>query len=123
LAELQARAALDAQSLQRNENRGETFIVEAVSFEFDGFHYGPVQKTFVVRKFNREKPITSLPIFPLAFDPKHEELRQRLITRGNLYLQLSQADQASHKHYSGLTLDEPHEEVSLLVSNTAYSPC
>ncbi|KAI4701606.1 hypothetical protein J4E81_003346 [Alternaria sp. BMP 2799] len=111
LAELQARAALDAQSAPRNENRGETFIVETASFEFDGFHYGPVQKTFVVRKYDGEKPITSLPIFPLAFDPSHEELRQRLIHRGNLYLQLSQADQASHKHYHGLTLDEPHEEV------------
>ncbi|KAI4631995.1 uncharacterized protein J4E87_002703 [Alternaria ethzedia] len=111
LAELQARAALDAQSAPRNENRGETFIVETASFEFDGFHYGPVQKTFVVRKYDGEKPITSLPIFPLAFDPSHEQLRQRLIHRGNVYLQLSQADQASHKHYHGLTLDEPHEEV------------
>ncbi|CAN9363871.1 unnamed protein product [Alternaria alternata] len=111
LAELQARAALDAQSAPRNENRGETFIVEVVSFEFDGFHYGPVQKTFVVRKYDGEKTITSLPIFPLAFDPAHEQLRKELIQRGNVYLQLSQADQASHKHYCGLTLDEPQEEV------------
>lgn len=111
LAELQARAALDAQSSPSTENRGETFIVEAISFEFDGYHYGPVQKTFVIRKYDGEKAINMLPVYPLAFDPNCAELRKRLVARGKLYLDLSQADHPSHKHYSGLTFDEPHEEV------------
>lgn len=114
LAELQARATLDAQSSQKNENRGETFIMDAVSYEFDGFQYGPVQKTFTIRKYDGEKAIRNLPFFPLDFDPNHESIRKRLIKRGELYLQLSQSDHASHKHYTGLTLDEPREEVCSL---------
>lgn len=112
-AELQARAAIDAQALQKSESRAETFIVECVYFEFDGHQYGPVQKTFVIRKYDGEKPITSLPVFPLEFDPKHVEVRKKLTARGNTYLELSQADQVAHKHYSGLTFDEPHEEVGI----------
>lgn len=112
LAELQARAAMDAPYLQRGENRSEHFIVECVSFEFDGNNYGPVQKTFVIRKYDGEKAITHLALFPLAFDPNQERLRERLIARGTLYLQLSECVLSTHKHYSGLTLDEPHEEVS-----------
>jgi hypothetical protein len=111
-AELQARAIVDAQSVQRADIRNNAFAVECVSFEFDGEQYGPMQKTFLIRKYDGEKPITSLPIHPLAFSPDRDLIRERLIERGNFYLQLSRVNEAAHRHYSGLTLDEPHEEES-----------
>lgn len=111
-AELQARAVIDAQSVQRADIRNNAFVVECVNFEFDGEQYGPMQKTFFIRKYDGEKPIISLPIHPLAFSPGRDVIRRRLIERGNLYLRLSRATDAAHRHYSGLTLDEPHEEGS-----------
>lgn len=114
-AELQARAAADSQSLQTIDTKNSPFIVECVSLEFDGQQYGPVQKSFVIRKYDGEKAITSLPIYPLAFAPNHDQIRERLVKRGNLYLELSRVGSAEHRHYSGLTLDELHEEASLSI--------
>lgn len=104
-SELKKGANLDSQSPQK------AFIVQCVSFEFDGTQYGPVPKIFMIRKYDGEKAITSLPIYPLAFAPNEKQIRERLIERGNFYLQLCRVDHAAHKHYSGLTLDEPHEEI------------
>ncbi|RDL36239.1 Uncharacterized protein BP5553_06851 [Venustampulla echinocandica] len=110
-AELQARATDDAQSFQKTDIMNNALIIECVSFEFDGHQYGPVQKTFLIRKYDGEKPIASLPIYPLAFAPDRDQIWERLIKRGNFYLQLSRVDKPAHKHYSGLTLDEPREEI------------
>lgn len=116
-AELQARAALEGQSAQVHENRGEALIVECHSYEFDGNNYGPMQKTFTIQKYEGERPITSLPVYPLEFAPGWKDIRQRLIVRGDLYIQLSRADKVTHKHYTGLTLDEPRHEVSSLIKH------
>lgn len=112
LAELQARAAIEGQPLQKIDINHNTFTVDCVSFEFDGQQYGPVQRLFQIRKYDGERPIITLPVYPLAFAPDHYRIRERLLKRGNFYLQLSRIDCAAHKHYSGLTLDEPHEEAS-----------
>ncbi|KAG8526824.1 uncharacterized protein KY384_008253 [Bacidia gigantensis] len=109
-SELQARAIVDAQSVQRADVRNSAFVVECINFEFDGEQYGPMQKTFSIRKYDGKKPITSLSVYPLAFAQDSELIRKRLTERGNLYLQLSRFNEGSHKHYSGLTLDEPHEQ-------------
>ncbi|KAH6842428.1 hypothetical protein B0I37DRAFT_197161 [Chaetomium sp. MPI-CAGE-AT-0009] len=110
-AELQTRALADAQSAQKADIKNDNFVVECVSFEFDGEQYGPIQKTFMIRKYDGLKPITKLAIHPLDFAPDSHLIRERLIKRGNLYLQLSRVNEAAHRHYSGLTLDEPHDEI------------
>jgi hypothetical protein len=99
------------------------FTVDVVHLDFDGNVYGSIQQSFIIRKYDGEKPITSLPIFPVAFDPDRKALRKYLNKRGDTWLELTQADRSTHKHYIGLTLDEPQpEEVSrsteLLLSGT-----
>jgi len=111
-ADLQAPAYIDTNYLQKSDIRNDSFIVECVSFEFDGQQYGPVQQIFTIRKYDGEKQITSLPIYPLSFSLDRDKIRERLIERGRFYLELSRVEHATHKHYMGLTLDEPHEEVS-----------
>ena len=113
LTELQTRALVDAQSLQRVDARNTVFTVDCISFEFDGQQYGPSLRTIQIRKYDGEKAITSLPVYPLAFAPDSHSIRSRLIKRGNQYLQLSQPNESTHRHYTGLTLDEPQEEESL----------
>jgi hypothetical protein len=97
----------------RTESWNLNFIVDCAYTDFDGILYTPIQKTFAIRKYDGEREITSLPIFPLAFDPDHVKLRKQLSARGNTWLQLTQADQSTHRHYTGLTMDEPQpNEVS-----------
>ena len=97
----------------RTETWSLNFFVDCAYSDFDGHLYTPVQKTFVIRKYDGERAIMSLPIFPLAFDPDQKKLRKRLTARGDRWLQLAQADLSSHKHYTGLTLDEHQaDEVS-----------
>jgi hypothetical protein len=89
------------------------FQVDCVYLDFDGHLYAPGYRRFVIRKYEGEKTITSLPIFPIAFGPDHEKLRKRLTARGDTWIQLTQPDKSTHKHYTGLTLDLPQaHEVS-----------
>ncbi|OIW31234.1 hypothetical protein CONLIGDRAFT_679961 [Coniochaeta ligniaria NRRL 30616] len=84
--ELQTRAIAEGQSIQKADIRTDVFIVECVSFEFDGEQYGPIQKTFMIRKYDGLKPITKLSIHPLAFAPDSDAIRERLIRRGIFHM-------------------------------------
>ncbi|KAH7080232.1 hypothetical protein BKA63DRAFT_550873 [Paraphoma chrysanthemicola] len=94
----------DGSTLQRDQ-RGTTFYVDCAYTDFDGRLYSPVQVTFEIKRYDGERPIIQLPIFPLAFDPDFTAIRDKIITRGNTWLQLSRANQSTHKHYKGLTMD------------------
>jgi hypothetical protein len=83
------------------------FQVDCVYLDFDGHLYAPGYKRSVIRKYEGEKAITSLPIFPIAFTPNPVKLRKRLTARGDRWLQLTRPDSSTHKHYTGLTLDLP----------------
>jgi hypothetical protein len=83
------------------------FHVDCVYLDFDGHLYAPGYKTSVIRKYEGEKAVTSLPIFPIAFGPNHVKFRRRLAARGDTWLQLTQPGKSTHKHYTGLTLDLP----------------
>ncbi|KAH0565033.1 hypothetical protein GP486_001572 [Trichoglossum hirsutum] len=87
------------------------FIIECVYFDFDGTQYGPVNKTFQIRKYEGEKDITSLPVFPLACDPNKESIRQALLDRGKRFTKLSNPSKPAHMQYSGLTVDKQQEQV------------
>ncbi|KAL9625358.1 MAG: hypothetical protein Q9160_000421, partial [Pyrenula sp. 1 TL-2023] len=89
LVELQASLIADGQSVQKADIK---------------------QSTFTIACYDGEKAIVDLPIYPLAFGRGRDKIQETLIERGDLYLQLSRDGEASHKHYSGLTMDEPYEE-------------
>jgi hypothetical protein len=91
----------------RTETYSPNFRVSCTYLDFDGHFYAPVYKTFVIRKYEGEKEIKSLPIFPIVFGPNYVEFRKRLAVRGDLWLQLTKPGQSMHKHYTGLTLDLP----------------
>jgi hypothetical protein len=89
----------------------EAFVLECVYFDFNGTHFGPIGKTFLIRKFEGEKTITSLPAYPLSLDPNHVKLRKELLRRGERYAQLSNSQKTAHMQYRGLTLDNQPEQV------------
>lgn len=89
------------------------FILECFYYAFDGVQYGPVQKTIPMRRYEGEREINSLQVYPLVFDHNPEATQNKLIQRGHIFANLSQSSTTAHKQYSGLTLDEPKEEVKL----------
>jgi hypothetical protein len=93
--------------LYKVEPHSGNFHVDCAYLDFDGHLYTPGYKRFVIRKYEGEKAITSLQLFPIAFLPNHIPFRRRLIARGNTWLQLTQPHQSVHKHYTGLTFDLP----------------
>jgi hypothetical protein len=83
------------------------FKVDCVYLDFDGHLYTTGYERFIIRKFEGEKAIISLQVFPIVFLPNHAKLHRQLTSRGDTWLQLTQPDQSVHKHYTGLTLDLP----------------
>ncbi|KAJ2985633.1 hypothetical protein NUW58_g5428 [Xylaria curta] len=90
-----------------------------VYIDFDGNSLGPVLHKFKIPKFEGEKAVTALEVFPLRFaeekssdnqgerdNSKMLTLRQRLITRGKKLLDVTTP---KHMHYTGLTLDKRDE--------------
>lgn len=78
-----------------------TLTLTCVSIDFDGVSLGPVQEIFTISRFDGQRPITSLPVYPLRFYAR-EDARDRLIARGKMFPDLVSIKHAS---YSGLTLD------------------
>jgi hypothetical protein len=98
----------------RKENRSLAFFVDCVYSDYDGRSYYPIQETLAIYKYDGEKEITSLPVFPFLFDPDFQNMSARLVARGKKWLKLGYADVATHKQYTGLSLDSPQaEEVRL----------
>ncbi|KAK8017692.1 hypothetical protein PG993_014018 [Apiospora rasikravindrae] len=86
-----------------------SFLIECFYIHFDGLRYGPVNATFQIRKFDGKRDITSLPIFPLACDKDEPRIRERLLKRGQEFATLSNAKDAAHRKYKGLTLGKTQE--------------
>ncbi|CAP99246.1 Pc22g19580 [Penicillium rubens Wisconsin 54-1255] len=87
------------------------FIVECFYIDFDGAQYGPVNRTFQIRKYEGERDMTALPVYPLQCDPNHESIREAMVTRGENFAVLSNPQKTAHKQYHGLTLDKHPEQV------------
>ena len=87
------------------------FIVECFYTDFDGIQYGPVRKTFLIRKYEGARDITTLPVYPLAFDHESVKARQTLVTRGNRFADFCGSAGVKHNQYTGLTLDDKMEHV------------
>ncbi|KAK8137257.1 hypothetical protein PG984_005197 [Apiospora sp. TS-2023a] len=88
-----------------------SFFIECLYIHFDGLRYGPVNATFQIRKFEGKKEITSLPIFPLACDENEQNIRNRLLKRGQEFATLANSKAAAHRKYKGLTLGKTQELV------------
>ncbi|KAJ5999284.1 hypothetical protein N7451_007094 [Penicillium sp. IBT 35674x] len=88
-----------------------SFIVECFYIDFDGTQYGPVNRTFQIRKYEGERDLTALPVYPLQCDPNHESIREEMVTRGENFAGLSNPEKTAHKQYRGLTLDKHPEQV------------
>ena len=97
--------------IEREESNG-AFFVECYRYDFNGIQYGPVHKTFEIRRYEGLKDIRSLQVYPLWFDREYKKERARLIQRGEKFMALARVNETAHRTYRGLSLDEHAEEVS-----------
>ncbi|KAF2129150.1 hypothetical protein P153DRAFT_367415 [Dothidotthia symphoricarpi CBS 119687] len=85
--------------------------VHCAYIDFDGKQFGPVSKKFDIAPYGGVKDIKSLPVYPLRF-AKDTKLRERLIKRGRMLLDISRY---KSMYYSGYTLDSRDEVDSQVV--------
>lgn len=101
-----------------------------VYIDFDGANIGPVKKTFNFYRFDGQREITSLKVYPLSFHsstraeyrhvewaevetlPAPERYRKELIQRGAKFLDVAGG---KHMYYAGSTLDAKDEVESPVV--------
>ncbi|KAL2855278.1 hypothetical protein BJX68DRAFT_253847 [Aspergillus pseudodeflectus] len=116
-----------------NKEARAPFSLTCVYIDFDGKFLGPVSTTFDFKRFDGQREITSLEVYPLQFHPvRHAEfdekdwtkiealsplertsfLRQRFIERGKLFLKVAQV---KHMYYAGPTLGVRDEVESQVV--------
>ncbi|KAH7031941.1 P-loop containing nucleoside triphosphate hydrolase protein [Macrophomina phaseolina] len=81
------------------------FGVQCWNLAFDGDVYRPKLKTFGIRRYEGEKDITSLPIYPLDFDLAKDEIRQRFVVRGETFVKYTQSKNV-HLQYLGQDCEE-----------------
>ncbi|KAG8354293.1 hypothetical protein FVEN_g7714 [Fusarium venenatum] len=108
----------------------EDYVIHCVFVHFDGYQIGPVVKDVTISKFDGEKAVTSLSIYPLrchvrlklerqimTLKPTGDEvdqavrdgvteLRETLVERGKLFTEVAHV---KHMYYSGLTVDTRDE--------------
>lgn len=110
--------------------RDTPFSITCVYIDFDGNHLGPVRKTFELSRFDGERDIISLAVYPLRCHPlkrtdfsdsewnnsqslpDEDRFRQKLILRGRKFLAVASTKQMYH---TGPTLDAPGEVESQVV--------
>ncbi|PYH40397.1 P-loop containing nucleoside triphosphate hydrolase protein, partial [Aspergillus saccharolyticus JOP 1030-1] len=90
-----------------------TVMLQCAHVDFDGKFLGPVLQTFRIARFDGEKAITSLRVFPLRLAGTRAgnlastvDVRQQLIDRGKMFIKVLAK---KHMHYSGLTLETRDE--------------
>ncbi|RYP66420.1 hypothetical protein DL771_007829 [Monosporascus sp. 5C6A] len=85
--------------------------VHCAYIDFDGKQFGPVSVKFSIPPFGGLKDVKSLPIYPLRF-AKDAQLRDTLITRGKMLLDIAKF---KPMYYMGFTLDTRDEIDSQVV--------
>jgi hypothetical protein len=86
--------------------------LHCVSIDFDGKHLGPVSRLFEIPRFEGEKAVRSLDVYPLWYAEDSGMLKETLIARGRMFLDVAGI---KHMHYSGLTLEVRDEVDSQVV--------
>ena len=110
--------------------RTRPFSIECIYIDFNGQNLGPVPKVFDFKRFDGERDVTSLEVYPLRFHPvkraefsdsewkeleafpDHERYRQKLIRRGAKFLEVAGV---KHMYYAGPTLEARDEVESQVV--------
>ncbi|KAK6449544.1 hypothetical protein FP744_10005794 [Trichoderma asperellum] len=107
-------------SWKKDENSPvETITLHCVYIDFDGKQLGPVTQTFTIEKFDGEKAITALDVYPIRFaatghhartENKSETgesgYRNKLVERGKLFVDVAHI---KHMHYNGFALETRDE--------------
>lgn len=86
----------------RNQHRTriypEAIVLLCVYIDFDGRLMGPIEQEFEIPRFDGEKLVTSLNVYPLRFDSS-SGIRSRLLERGKLFPRYTSI---RHMHYAGV---------------------
>ncbi|KAL6904149.1 hypothetical protein GGI43DRAFT_399718 [Trichoderma evansii] len=107
-------------SWNKDENSPvENITLHCVYIDFDGKQLGPVTFTFIIEKFDGEKAITALDVYPIRFAvPGHHArtenksetgevaYRNKLVERGKLFIDVAHI---KHMHYNGFALETRDE--------------
>ncbi|KAH7309739.1 hypothetical protein B0I35DRAFT_397843 [Stachybotrys elegans] len=111
-------------------SRAPPFSITCVYIDFDGTDLGPVSKVFDFKRFDGERDVTSLEVYPLRFHlskrsdfsdsewkelealPANKRYREKLIRRGAKFLQVAGT---KHMYYAGPTLESRDEVESQVV--------
>ncbi|KAI0911073.1 P-loop containing nucleoside triphosphate hydrolase protein [Ustulina deusta] len=86
-------------------------FVHCTYLDFDGKLIGPVSHIFTIPRYDGQKKVTSLPVFPLQYS-EDDERRERLVKRGKEFFEVAGV---KHMHYTGLTLSTRDEIDSQVV--------
>jgi hypothetical protein len=130
----------DSSDDEDDENWTADLTLKCVYIDFDGQHVGPVLKKFDFKRYDGEKDVSALEVYPLRYHPVDgsdfggsgelgqqgkgpvdgDWLRQKLITRGTVFLNVVGG---KHMYYSGPTLDvrEEVESQVMIDFETAFS--
>jgi uncharacterized protein DUF7025 len=84
----------------RMESEETPITIHCVYVDFDGERLGPVTMNFEIPRFDGERAVSSLPVYPFNFS-RNQDLRKDLIARGQMFLEIMPV---KHMHYSGLTM-------------------
>ncbi|RBA09064.1 hypothetical protein FPRO05_07344 [Fusarium proliferatum] len=123
-----------------DESIEDDISVQCVFIHFDGQQIGPVLTTFKIPKFDGEKPVTSLSVYPFRFHVRKKldrqimklkqsgeqldeavshgvtKFQEALIERGKLFTEVAAV---KHMYYSGLTVDTRDEVQSQVMIDFA----
>ncbi|KAL2837693.1 hypothetical protein BJY01DRAFT_40597 [Aspergillus pseudoustus] len=116
-----------------NKSAKPPFSLTCVYIDFDGVSLGPVSVKFEFKRFDGQRDIASLDVYPLQFQPVRKAdfdeqrwveietlspsersmlLRERLVDRGRLFLEVAQV---KHMYYAGPTVGARDEVESQVV--------
>ncbi|KAF7537883.1 hypothetical protein G7Z17_g12767 [Cylindrodendrum hubeiense] len=90
----------DDATIMHNAARGtwSPLTIDFYTMEYDGYLVGPLDDRKQIKHYAGERNITDLPIYPLKFHKKRDEMLKDLTARGRKY-----CSSYGHKSYSGTT--------------------
>ncbi|RSL55915.1 hypothetical protein CEP54_009121 [Fusarium duplospermum] len=131
------QAVYDLPDRKKEKSKPDLSVI-CVYIDFNGKHMGPVLKTFDFKRFEGERQVRSLEVYPLRYHPisvgdfgerewkdleeypEADRFRQQLVRRGAMFLKVAAV---RHMYYSGPTLEVREEVESQVVVDfeTAFS--
>jgi hypothetical protein len=82
------------------------FQVECLHMDYNGKIFGPVTEIFDIEKYRGERDITSLRIYPVRYSKDPAQVRQALLDRGRMFMDVARM---KHMHYKGITISDQEE--------------